>query len=250
MKKTFIPLIATVLFTLQSCTVPVSDYSFGKTKVKESPLTVETIRDTYVNAVHTSSGIKVEYIQGNDTEITIEAPEAVKKYLDIKAAGSVLVCRRTGNVNLGNELKKVKVTVKSPCLIEAEASSGASITAASINIPERSFTASASSGAAISIGSLKANGVDAVSSSGGAISMTAVTSKDLDLISSSGAAVSAKNISVGSLTATASSGAALKVAGKAEDATLNSSSGAALSAAGLEATSLTKGRSSGGTLSM
>lgn len=249
MKKTIMPLVAATMLILQSCTASVGD-SFTTSKIKESPITTETIRDTYVSAVQTSSGIKVEYIQGNDTEITIQIPQELKKHIEIKANGSVLVCRRTSNVNLGREIDKVKVTVTSPKLTEANASSGGSIYAASINMPGQNMVVTASSGAAVNISSLTAKNISATSSSGAALNLTGVKGVGLDLNASSGSAITAKDIDVNNVTAVASSGSALGITGKAADATLTSSSGAALSAAGLKAESLSKSKSSGGQINM
>lgn len=217
----------------------------------------KTIPIQQFDQLDVATGIDVTYTPGATRDMKVTAPACLMERLEVKQNGGelklILKSRKHKDASFSDLLRKlksedgVKVQISSPSLKEIDASSGASVKAASLpNVYELEI--SASSGSEIEIGSLEAGKFEADASSGAVIKVKAARVNDMDADASSGAEIKITGIKAVKIDADASSGAEIELVGEAQDVDFEASSGASLNARDLKAETASVGASSGGSL--
>lgn len=217
------------------------------------------------SGVAVSSGIKVNFTQGNNQSVVVETDPNLQEYISTEVENGILVISVKNKNNRNLNFKKLLVTIEAPQLSSVRVSSGSLLTTLN-TIAENDFKAEITSGAnlnadlnirnktsvKITSGSsmridLKTNNFEFAGSSGS--SATVVGNAQNTIFSlSSAASCNAQDLSSKNATASASSGASLKI-NTTENLTASASSGASIRYKGNPKNIVGSGKStSGGTV--
>ena len=212
--------------------------------------------------VSVSSGIKVNFTQGNNQSVVVETDPNLQEYVSTEIENGILVIGIKNKNNRKLNFKKLLVTIEAPRLSSVRVSSGSLLT--TINtITESDFAAEVSSGAnlnadlnirnntSIDIGSGSSMRLNvqtkkfALTGSSGS-SATVVGTADTTVFSlSSAASCNAQDLLSKMGTASASSGSMLKI-NATESLTASATSGASIRYKGNPKTIVASGKSSSG----
>ncbi|HBI58773.1 MAG: DUF2807 domain-containing protein [Duncaniella sp.] len=242
-----------------------------------------------LNAITASCGLDVTYNPGHSsTTVTVNGPDKVISYVEVKKNGSTLNIRLKDNRPKHLSLKGVTVTVNAPVVSSLSASSAADIdvignykvngtmkvaasSSGDVNISTLSASAldinasssgdveiitvnassanlSASSSGDIEIKVMTCTELNTVASSSGDIEIESLSGKRTVASASSGGDVEIKNMSGESVNASASSGASIKLTGKVIRGQFSASSGATINKTGLQVNDNSVSTSSGGSV--
>ncbi len=178
--------------------------------------------------ISASSGIKVNFTQGNHQTVVVETDPNMQKYVSTEVQNGILVISLKNTENKKINFKKLLVTVEAPRLASVKVSSGSHFTTVS-RVTERDFTADISSGANLNADLNITNKTSVNISSGSSMRMD-VTTNAFYLAGTSGSMAT--------------------VTGNAETSTVKASSAASLNAQGLSARSVTADASSGANIKL
>ena len=212
--------------------------------------------------VSVSSGIKVNFTQGNNQSVVVETDPNLQEYVSTEIENGILVIGIKNKNNRKLNFKKLLVTIEAPRLSSVRVSSGSLLT--TINtITESDFAAEVSSGAnlnadlnirnntSIDIGSGSSMRLNvqtkkfALTGSSGS-SATVVGTADTTVFSlSSAASCNAQDLLSKTGTASASSGSMLKI-NATESLTASATSGASIRYKGNPKNIVASGKSSSG----
>ena len=219
----------------------------------KSSVTTENISSTGVTQVRNvgkftgvsvSSGIKVNFTQGNNQSVIVDTDQNLQQYVTTEVENGILVIAVKYKENRNLNFKKLLVTIEAPRLSSVKVSSGSLFTTLN-TIKENDFDSKISSGANLNADLNIANSVK-VDISSGSSARIASTSKTLQFEGSSGsmatlegnadkiyldlssaAACNAQNLIAKNAIVQASSGANIKVHAT-ETLTGTASSGASI----------------------
>lgn len=194
--------------------------------------------------VSVSSGIKVNFTQGNSQSVVVETDPNLQEYVSTQVENGILVIAINNKNNRKLNFKKLLVTVEAPHLSSVKVSSGSLLTTLN-RISEDNFQAEISSGAHLNA-DLNIRNRTSVGISSGSSMRIDVNTKDLNIEGSSGsmatvtgkaddvlikvssaATCNAENLVSKNGNAVASSGANIKI-NSAETLTASTSSGASV----------------------
>lgn len=201
----------------------------------KSFVTTENISSTGVTQVRTvgkftgvsvSSGIKVNFTQGNNQSVMVETDPNLQEYVSTEVQNGILVIGIKNKNDRKLNFKKLLVTIEAPRLSSVRVSSGALLTTLN-TISENDFEAEVSSGA-----NLNAD-----------LKIRNNTSIDIGSGSSMRIDLQTKNLAL-----TATSGSSSTVVGNADNTVFNLSSAASCNAQDLISKMGTASASSGSTL--
>ena len=212
--------------------------------------------------VSVSSGIKVNFTQGNNQLVVVDTDPNLQEYISTQVENGILVISVQNKNNRKLNFKKLLVTVEAPQLSSVRVSSGSLLTTLN-TINENDFQANISSGANLNADLNIRNKTNVSISSGSSMRMD-VKTKNFQLAGSSGssstvvgnaenttfslssaASCNAQDLSSKNATASASSGASLKI-NTTENLTATASSGASISYKGNPRNFIGSGKSSSG----
>ena len=219
----------------------------------KSSITTENISSSGVTQVRNvgkftgvsvSSGIKVNFTQGNNQSVIVDTDQNLQQYVTTEVENGILVIAVKYKENRNLNFKKLLVTIEAPRLSSVKVSSGSLFTTLN-TIKENDFDSKISSGANLNADLNIANSVK-VDISSGSSARIASTSRTLQFEGSSGsmatlegtadkiyldlssaAACNAQNLIAKNVIADASSGANIKVHAT-ETLTATASSGASI----------------------
>lgn len=178
--------------------------------------------------VSVSSGIKVNFTQGNNQSVVVETDPNMQQYISTEVENGILIIAVKNKNNKNLNFKKLLVTVEAPRLTSAKVSSG-SLFSTMNTINENDFAAEISSGANMNLDLNIKNAVNVDISSGssarldvkaktfmldgtsGSMSTINGSADKVSIDLSSAAACNAQNLVGRNVTANASSGANIKV---------------------------------------
>ena len=212
--------------------------------------------------VSVSSGIKVNFTQGNNQSVVVETDPNLQEYVSTEIENGVLVISIKNKGNRKLTFKKLLVTIEAPQLSSVRVSSGSLLTTLN-TINEDDFQASISSGANLNADLNIRNKTSVSINSGSSIRMD-VKTKNFNLTGTSGssstvvgnaenttfslssaATCNAQDLVSKNGTANASSGANLKM-NTTENLTASASSGASIRYKGNPRNVVQSGKSSSG----
>ena len=212
--------------------------------------------------VSVSSGIKVNFTQGNNQSVVVDTDPNLQEYISTQVENGILVISVQNKNNRKLNFKKLLVTVEAPQLSSVRVSSGSLLTTLN-TINENDFQANISSGANLNADLNIRNKTNVSISSGSSMRMD-VKTKNFQLAGSSGssstvvgnaenttfslssaASCNAQDLSSKNATASASSGASLKI-NTTENLTATASSGASIRYKGNPRNFIGSGKSSSG----
>ena len=212
--------------------------------------------------VSVSSGIKVNFTQGNNQSVVVDTDPNLQEYISTQVENGILVISVQNKNNRKLNFKKLLVTVEAPQLSSVRVSSGSLFTTLN-TINENDFQANISSGANLNADLNIRNKTNVSISSGSSMRMD-VKTKNFQLAGSSGssstvvgnaenttfslssaASCNAQDLSSKNATASASSGASLKI-NTTENLTATASSGASIRYKGNPRNFIGSGKSSSG----
>lgn len=194
------------------------------------------------NKISTSSGVDVTYTpSGGKPKIKIVGPASKINDVSVSVKGSTLVISAASKKGKGifnsinNNLRGVKIAVSGPLVTSFDASSGSSIKcSSSLNSPSAKFKVDASSGATVSLTTLRGARAEFDASSGSSIAIQTLNATKTEFDASSGSKISVNRVTTSNLDADASSGASIKLAGSAQNGYLEASSGGSINALSLK----------------
>lgn len=96
--------------------------------------------------IKASSGIKVNFTQGNNQSVVVETNPNLQEYVSTEVKNGILVLSIKNKNGRSLNFKKLLVTIEAPRLSSVDLNSGASLTTVNM-VKEESFTADVSSGA-------------------------------------------------------------------------------------------------------
>ena len=154
----------------------------------KGPVITRTSSIPLLNSIDASRGLKVIYKQSTANKVTVSAPSDIMDLVTTKVKDGEIEITTTKNI--GRCGKLISVTVESPSVTKFEASSGSTINIdGSYNTNGSPVEIDASSGAAITTGSLTASELDVEASSGAAINLSGISTSEVDVESGSGSAI-------------------------------------------------------------
>ncbi|UFK98654.1 DUF4252 domain-containing protein [Kaistella faecalis] len=115
--------------------------------------------------IKASSGIKVNFTQGNNQSVVVETDPNLQEYVSTEVKDGILVISINNKNNKKLNFKKLLVTVEAPRLSSVDVSSGASLMTVN-TIKENNFKAEVSSGANLNADVIAEKTVDVAVSSG------------------------------------------------------------------------------------
>ena len=196
--------------------------SFTKENVNSTG-TIQVRKIGKFTGVSVSSGIKVNFTQGNNQSVIVDTDPNLQEYVSTEVENGILVIAVKNKNNKNLNFKKLLVTIEAPRLSSVRVSSGSLLT--TINtINENDFEAEVSSGANLNVDLKVINSVNVDISSGSNASLN----------------IDAKNFSM-----SGTSGSMIKVIGNTENAVFNVSSAASCNAQDLVAKTATVTATSG-----
>ncbi len=136
------------------------------------------------NGISVSSGIKVNFTQGNNQSVVVETDPNLQEYVSTEIVNGILVISIKNNNNRKLNFKKLLVTIEAPRLSSVRVSSGSLLTTVN-TITENDFQADISSGANLNADLNIKNKTSVDISSGSSMRMN-VTTQGFDLAGSSG----------------------------------------------------------------
>ena len=229
MKSIYAPLFLSAI-ALASCSV--------SNRVVPSPdfVTFE-VAATNVNSIDVSSSIKVEYTQSDKVGVSVNCPENLVDYLDVKVKNGKLDAGFKSGISIdGNS--SVTVTVSSPALSDIDASSSSSVIIPKSIMVTDELDIEASSSATVYIASVTRGNLSIDAATSSSVTVDAARCASLDIDCSSSAGVRVTGIECVSVSADASSASTITLSGKTVNAKYEASSAATINAAGLFAEKL------------
>ena len=176
--------------------------------------------------IKVSSGIKVNFTQGNNQSVIVDADANLQQYISTEVVNDILVISVDNRNNKKLNFKKLLVTVEAPRLASVDVNSGAQFNTLN-TVKEDSFRAEVSSGANLNAEVAARNAVD--------LEVTSGSSAQLDIES-------------GSFNMAGTSGSSSTIRGKANSANFKLTSAASCNAADLVTQNATVSATSGSSL--
>ena len=176
--------------------------------------------------IKVSSGIKVNFTQGNNQSVIVDADANLQQYISTEVVNDILVISVDNRNNKKLNFKKLLVTVEAPRLASVDVNSGAQFNTLN-TVKEDSFRAEVSSGANLNAEVAARNAVD--------LEVTSGSSAQLDIAS-------------GSFNMAGTSGSSSTIRGKANSANFKLTSAASCNAADLVTQNATVSATSGSSL--
>jgi len=207
----------------------------AQNSVPKSSVTTENINSNGVTQVRNvgkftgisvSSGIKVNFTQGNNQTVVVETSPNLQEYISTEVVKGILVISVKNKDNKKLDFKKLLVTIEAPRLSSAKATSGAFFTTVD-TVNENDFAAEVSSGA-----NLTAN----------------LNVKNLTKIDINSGSSMRLNLQTKTLELEGSSGSMATVTGRAENSVVNLSSAASYNGQNLTSKNSAARASSGASL--
>lgn len=215
--------------------------------------------------VSVSSGIKVDFTQGNNQSVIVDTDPDMQQYVSTEVENGILVIKVQNKNNKSLNFKKLLVTIEAPRLSSVKVSSGSLLTTVN-TINENNFQADISSGSNLNADLNIQNKTSVDISSGSSMRMD-VKTKNFEFEGSSGsmatvngyaenttikvssaASCNGQNLVSKNVTAAASSGANIKI-NVTQNLVANASSGASIRYKGNPTNVIGSGKStSGGTV--
>ncbi|MDE5595789.1 MAG: DUF2807 domain-containing protein [Muribaculaceae bacterium] len=196
-----------------------------------------------VNSIDVSSSIKVEYTQSDKVSVSVNCPENLVDYLDVKVKNGKLDADFKNGISIdGNS--SVTITVSSPALSDIDASSSSSVIIQKSIMVTDELDIEASSSATVYIASVTRGNVSIDASTSSSVTIDAARCASLDIDSSTSASVTVSAIECVSVDAEASTAANVTLSGKTVNASYEASTAATINASALVADKLRSAKAS------
>jgi hypothetical protein len=187
--------------------LPIILFSCFRSKKGSGNIIKETRTVAAFNAVDVSTSIDVELVQGNTSEVVVEADDNIIKNIEVINKGGVLYISLNHTSNLRKFTARVKVTA--PVFTSISASSSSSIKSSNVITSSEKIKIEANSSADIELG-IDVPYVTAECSSSASIDLNGKT-KQFDATANSSADIKAENLKAETVIADASSSATINV---------------------------------------
>jgi|GEM_PF-5276398 hypothetical protein len=179
-----------------------------------SPLTSVSVKASDIHTLNATRAVNVEYKQGNNTSVIVQAPEDIMEYIEVENRNGELYCGQIQGVNINKGMERVKITVTSPKLTSIDVT-----TAATINIT----------------GGLNLNNdeLDIDATTAATVNIDGVQCSELECDATTASTISISGISCTKTEAAATTAATIRLSGNTDYLSAKSTTGSSIKASDL-----------------
>lgn len=155
-----------------------------------SPLTTVAVKASDIQEIEVTRAITIEYTQGSNTSVTVQAPEDIMKYIEVRANDEKLYCKLTNGININKGMERVKITVTSPKLTSIDATTAATVNINNgLELLKDDIDIDVTTAATVNINGLKCLKLDCDATTAGSISISGISCTKVDAESTTAATI-------------------------------------------------------------